>query len=158
MVDFDNLKIGDTVYQVNEECRMFDDTPDKEFAEFEGKVWFRYTAKTWVGVIKEFTVSGKTTTNIEGDISNSCGSYYELLDRVYLVDDKGNYQYITVEDTKHLYDHGTVEYFTDRKEAEDKVSKINRVHDRNFSTLKEAEEHQKNGRLLKMNILKSLGD
>jgi hypothetical protein len=154
MFDFNNLKIGDTVYRVIEECRMFDDTPDKEFAEFDGKVWFRYTAKTWVGKIKELTVTGKTATNIEGDIGNS-GDKYELLDRVYLVDDKCDYQYITIED---INEHGTVEYFTDRKEAEEKVSKINRMHDRNFSTLKEAEEHQKNGRLLKMNILKSLGD
>ena len=156
MVDFDNLKIGDTLYKVYEYCQMFNDTPDKEFAEFDGKVWFRYALQTWVGAVKELTVVGKTTTNIEGDIGNSADKY-ELLDRVYLVDDKGDYQYITVEDTEHLYDHGTVEYFTDRKEAEDKVAKINRIHDRNFSSVKDAEEHQKNGRLLKMNILKSLG-
>lgn len=156
MVDFDNLKIGDTLYKVYEDCQMFNDTPDKEFAEFDGKVWFRYASQTWVGAVKELTVVGKTTTNIEGDIGNS-EDKYELLDRVYLIDDKGDYQYITVEDTKHLYDHGTVEYFTDRTEAEAKAAKVDRIHDRNFSSVKEAEKHQKNGRLLKMNILKSLG-
>lgn len=129
------INIGDTIYYVRRDSYGY---PDKEYAEFDGQVWFRYKETPEKYSLHKLTVTGFVFHNIVGEIDET--DKHDYMDFIYLRDDHDELIKEDWDKEKQKIDSYSYSYdffFTDEQEAIKKLNLLNEEYNWNNIRKKE---------------------